>query len=314
MVTYGAGSAPPAPRASPAPPAWVPPRRRPAVLDAARTALIPLRPLTTGEILDAGFLVVRRNARLMVGLPLVIAGGTALYSLAGLGLWFLLGNTTVKGAQIALVAVMGLVGLLLLVQCLVWMTAILSRITLQTVLGPGFAPATSDVTLRSSLPLFWPILGLSLLQYLASSVIQTVVSVIYYAVLAGTLLTGSNQDVGVTGVVVATVMLFLFTALSYGYISLTVPALATESRHAPGWIGKPYRPTTVITSFERSFKLIGLRNMFRVTLVFAGAMLVSAALVTLLAVGAMAIVALFEPLGLHRRRTNAVVSGSSDPP
>ena len=49
--------------------------RRPAVLDASRTALIPLRPLTIGEILDGGFLIVRRNIRLMVGVPLVLAGG-----------------------------------------------------------------------------------------------------------------------------------------------------------------------------------------------------------------------------------------------
>lgn len=271
-----------------------PTRRRPAVLDAARTALIPLRPLTIGEILDAGFLVVRRNVRLMVGLPLVIAGGTAGYALAGVGLWVLLGNTTVKGAQVALVLAMGLMGFLLLVQCLVWMTAILSRVTLQTVLGEGFAPSTTDVSLRSSWPLFWPVLGLSLLQYLASAVIQTAVSVIYYVALGAALLAGDDGGyLGVLAVIGVSVLTFLLTALSYGYISLTVPALATESRNAPGWIGKPYKPTTVISSFERSIKLIGLRNLGRVTLVFAGAMLVSGGLVALLAIGAWGLVLLF---------------------
>jgi hypothetical protein len=39
--------------------------RRPPVLDAARAALIPLRPLTIGEILDGAFLIVRRNIQLM---------------------------------------------------------------------------------------------------------------------------------------------------------------------------------------------------------------------------------------------------------
>ena len=82
--------------------------RRPAVLDAARTALIPLRPLTITEILDGGFLIVRRNLTLMVGLPLVIAGATAAYVLAGVGLWVLLGNTTAQTAQIVLVVLMGL--------------------------------------------------------------------------------------------------------------------------------------------------------------------------------------------------------------
>jgi hypothetical protein len=47
--------------------------RRPPVLDASRTALIPLRPLRIGEILDGGFLIVRRNVRLMLGLPLAVA-------------------------------------------------------------------------------------------------------------------------------------------------------------------------------------------------------------------------------------------------
>jgi hypothetical protein len=56
--------------------------RRPPVLDAAPTALIPLRPLTISEILDGGFLIVRRNISLMIGLPLVVAGGMAAYVLA----------------------------------------------------------------------------------------------------------------------------------------------------------------------------------------------------------------------------------------
>jgi hypothetical protein len=267
--------------------------RRPAVLDASRAALIPLRPLTITEILDGGFLVVRRNARLMIGLPLVIAGGTAVYLLAGLGLWFLLGNTQVPWARIVLLVVMGLAGFLLLVQCLVWMTAILARLTLQTVLGEGFAPATTEFSLRSSLPLFWPVLGLSLLQYAASSVIQTVVSVLYYLVLAATLLTGNGADTDGLLLVVSSVLTFLLTACCYGYISLTVPALATESRHAPGWIGKPDKATTVISSFERSFRLVGRRNLVRVTLVLAGAMVIALALVALLAVGALLVVALF---------------------
>ena len=74
--------------------------RRPPVLDAARAALIPLRPLTIGEILDGAFLIVRRNIRLMVGLPLVVAGGTAAYTLLGVGLWLPLGDTTSRTAQI----------------------------------------------------------------------------------------------------------------------------------------------------------------------------------------------------------------------
>lgn len=267
-------------------------RLRPAVLDAARAALIPLRPLTLTEILDGGFLVVRRNARLMVGLPLVIAGGTALYLLLGVGLWFLIGNTTFGAARVVLVVVMALAGFLLLIQCLVWMTAILSRVTLQTVLGPGFAPASSGISLRSSLPLFWPVAGLSLLQYLASSVIQTAFSVLYYLVLGAAAVTGSTAGTVVVAVL-ASLLAFLLTACGYGLIALTVPALATESRHAPDWIGKPFKPTTVISCFDRSFRLVGRRHLLRATLVLAGATVISIALVVLLAFGALLVVALF---------------------
>ena len=73
--------------------------------------------MTIGEILDGGFLIVRRNIRLMVGLPLVLAGGTAAYVLAGVGLWVLLGNTTARTAQILLTVALGLLGLLVLQQC-----------------------------------------------------------------------------------------------------------------------------------------------------------------------------------------------------
>lgn len=285
MVPHAVQSAPPG-RAD------LPRRTRPAVLDASRAALIPLRPLTVTEILDGGFLVVRRNARLMVGLPLVVAGGTALYLLLGVGLWFLLGNTTFGAARIVLVVLMTLGGFLLLIQCLVWMTAILSRVTLQTVLGPGFAPATGGMSLRSALPLFWPVAGLSVLQYLASSVIQTAVSLLYYLVLGAAAVTGSESGTVVVAVP-ASLAAFLLTACGYGLIALTVPALATENRHAPGWVGKPLKPTNVITCFDRSFRLVGRRHLLRATLVLAGATVISVALITLLAFGSLLVVLLF---------------------
>ena len=46
-------------------------RSRARRLDAARSALIPLRPLTIGEVMDASVLIVRRNAGRMVLAPLV---------------------------------------------------------------------------------------------------------------------------------------------------------------------------------------------------------------------------------------------------
>jgi hypothetical protein len=49
----------------------------------------------------------------------------------------------------------------------------------------------------------------------------------------------------------------------------------------------------VFTSFERAFKLIGASNVVRVALVMGGAMLISAALVGLLAAGLLALIVLF---------------------
>ncbi len=282
------------PMSSSMPYAGRPARRRPAVLDASRTALIPLRPLTIGEILDGAFLIVRRNVRLMLGLPLVVAGGTAIYVLFGVGLWLLLGNTTARTAQIALTVVMGLVGLLLLQQCLVWMTAILSRVSLQTVLGPGFAPSTDAVTLRSSLPLFWPVLGLSLLQYLLLNAAQTALTLLYYGALLGVTLAGVEDDtVGIVVVGLISLLTFGLAMLVYSYLSLTVPALSTESRHAPAWIGKPGKPTTVVSSFGRAFGLVGKKNLVRVALLFAGMFGICVGLVLVAAFGAAAILYLF---------------------
>ncbi len=237
---------------------------------------------------------MRRTVRLMVVLPLVVAGGAAVYLLAGVGLWFLLGNTTLEGARIVMVVLMGLLGTLLLVQCLVWMTAILSRVSLQTVLGEGFAPARGTVTLRSALALFLPMLGLSALQYVALSVLQTAIGILYYAVLIGVLVSGVDSEaaLGVLSVVLSLVTA-LAAALGYGYLSLTVPAFAAESRLAPGWIGKPARPTTVLTTFLRSVRLVGRPNVLRVAGIYAATAGICLGLITLVAVGALMIVTLF---------------------
>ncbi len=260
------------------------------MLDAAQTAIIPLRPLTVGEILDAAFLVMQRNARQMIGLPLVIAGGAAVWMLVGVGVWFVLGNTTVQGIQIAGVIIVGLVGLLLLVLSLVWVTALLSRSTLQTALGEGFAPA-GTLSWRSALPILGPMLGLTGLQYVAISALQTVVGVLYYAVLLAGLAFGDTG--AVVGYIAATVISFAVQALGYGYLSLTVPALANETARAPGWIGKPAKPTNPLTAFERSLKLIGLRGAGRVLAIFAGAFGVSYVVVGVLATGLYLCVYLF---------------------
>ena len=259
--------------------------------------MIPLRPLTVGEILDGAFLVVRQNVRLMIGLPLIVAGGTAVYVLAGTGLWLLLGNTTSRTAQIVLTVLMGLAGLLILQQFLVWMTAVLSRVSLQTVLGEGFAPPVTRATWRTSWPMFWPVLGLSLLQFLVISAVQSVISIAYYGAVVALALGGGGGGDDSTGQLVLlsalTLLSYLLMAVAYGYLSLTVPALATEGRRAPAWIGKPYRPTTVVSAFERSVRLVGKRNILRVGLLYGGLLLIVGGLLLLVTAGMAAIIYLF---------------------
>lgn len=266
---------------------------RPAVADAARAALIPLRPLTIGEILDGGFLIVRRNVSAMIGLPLVVAGGAAAYTLLGVGLWLGLGNTTAEWLQTVVVVLYGLLGLFVLVQCLVWMTAILSRLSLQTVLGDGFAPSVSRVTLRTSWRIFWPLLGLSMLMYVAIGLIQTGLAMLSYLVIIPVALLGGGETSIAVLTLVLSVVTFLLGAMAYALIAMSVPALALESRDAPGWIGKPRTATTVLTAFVRSFTLIGRANLIRSTLVIAGAATIALLLITLAAFGAVAVVALF---------------------
>ncbi|HLT62846.1 MAG TPA: hypothetical protein VK020_16705, partial [Microlunatus sp.] len=253
-------------------PGLAPRPRRPAVLDASRAALIPLRPLTITEILDAAFLVVRQNASRMIGLPLVVAGAAGAYLLLGIGVWFWLGETTAEWVQILTVVLYGLLGLLGLTMALVWLTAVLSRVTLQTVLGPGFAPA-GDASLRHSLRLFWPMVGLSLLQWVAASVLQSVVSVLYYVVVIGAIFVGDPSGPSAAVLMIAVTLLgYGLLAAAYSYIALTVPAYATENHNAPGWIGTPQRRTNIVTAFFRSASLIGLRNLPRAALIMAGAM------------------------------------------
>lgn len=270
-------------------------RRRPAVLDAARTALIPLRPLTIGEVLDGAFLIVRRNFGAMLGLPLILAGALAAYILIIVVAWIILGETTSDLAGTVVAVLMGVVGAFMLIQCLNWVSAVLCRVSLQTVLGPGFAPNHQQVGLRSALKLFWPMLGLALLHYVALMAIQTAIGMIFYALTFAGIAINPNIDESWLLVlsIMVSIVTFLASALAYGYLALTVPAMAVESRHSPGWIGKPMRPTNPITAFQRSFQLVGRSNLMRVTAINAATLLICVLVIGLLTVGFFGLLALF---------------------
>ena len=142
--------------------------------------------------------------------------------------------------------------------------------------------------------MFWPVLGLSLLQGVAASVVQTIVTLLYYAVGLGVVLAGIDDDnLAVVGLILVTVVTYALAVVLYGYLSLTVPALATESKNAPGWIGKPARPTNPVTAFERSVRLIGVRNLVRVGLIYGGLVLVCLAVIILVGGGVIVMIALY---------------------
>lgn len=266
------------------PAAPVGPARRPSVLDASQVALIPLRPLTIGEILDAGFLILRRDARTMLGVPLAVSGATVLYVFAISALWSLLGNLTGTAARTVLIVLGALLGVLLLSVCLSWMTAVLSRVGLQAALGPGYAPdATMDW--RRARSLFWPMLGLSILQGLAGYAVQWVVTIVWYAGLLGTFAaTGvtTSPTMAVVSATVWSLVALLVYGAAYSYLFVVVPAWSLEGESMPAWIGKPAKPTNVVSAFGRAIVLVGWRDLLRASLVVVATTVLS--LITALAV------------------------------
>ncbi len=79
----------------------------------------------------------------------------------------------------------------------------------------------------------------------------------------------------------------------YGYLSLTVPALAAESRRSPAWIGTTAKPTNVISAFERSVRLVGKKNLIRVVGVYGGLAAICVGTVLLVGLGTTGVVLLF---------------------
>jgi len=270
------------------------PGRRPTVLDASRSALIPLRPLTVGEILDAGFTVLRTNVRAMMGLPLAVAGIAGAYVLGLTALAYGLGNTSGELAQGLLLGLGGLLGVLLLAMCVAWMTAVLTRASLHTVLGDGFAP-DSRISWREARAMFWPMVGLSLLTGVAATVVNSVTSVIYYLALIPMLVTGADSPAGIvlSTALSALVGLALYS-VTYSYISLAVPAWTVENAAMPGWIGKPARRTNIVTTFGRSIVLIGLRNLPRAAAVLAAVATIAVLVAGVVYLGVLLVLVLYS--------------------
>lgn len=267
----GAPFAPPVVTAFAAPAAPVRPRR-PSVLDAERTAAIPLRPLTMIEVLDAGFLVLRRRPQAMLGLPALVALALVLQGLATVWGTWLLGEQRGQVAQV-LFALLGWMAITVVaVVAVMWVNAVLTRVSLEVLLGPGFAPAPLRLDAGTVFRATPGILLLGLLEIAASWVVQSALGVVSYAFTP--FLVFGDATLAWVGSLLMVTTLLLVTCWAYSYLGLAVPAYMVENARTPGWIGKPYRTTNAATAFTRAFQLIGMRNAHRAALVLAGAVLV----------------------------------------
>jgi|GEM_PF-5752282 len=243
--------------------------RRPSVLDAERTAAIPLRPLTMVEVLDAAFLVLRRRPQAMFGLPALVAVALVLQALVAVWGTWLVGEQRGGFAQILFALLGWLVVSVIAVVAVMWVNAILTRVSLEVLLGPGFAPAPPRLTVRSVLRVTPGVLLLGLLEILAGWLLQTVLGFVSYGFIPFMVI--GDPTLAWIGSLVMLVVLLLVTCWGYSYLGLAVPAYMVENARTPAWIGKPYRATNAVTAFGRSLQLIGLRNAHRAALVLAGA-------------------------------------------
>lgn len=264
--------------------------KRPEVARAAEHALLPLRALTVGEVLDIGFVVVRQHARVMIGLPMVVAVLNAVWVLLLWGAWTLLDRYASVVAAWVVVGLLGLGGLLVGAVLVVWQSAVLARFSLQTVLGDGFAPSVSRITWRANLRLLAPMAAFTVLASILLTVLYYLTS---FASLVLIPFTGSGDPVlGWVGGVLLSVLLAALACWGWSYVLLAVPAYALESATAPSWIGRPQVATWVPSAFARAFVLVGLRQVPRAIVVAAAtlAMTVGAFAAVVLAVTLLGLV------------------------
>ncbi|WP_114561496.1 hypothetical protein [Desertihabitans aurantiacus] len=263
---------------------------RPEVARAAEQALLPLRPLTVGEVLDAAFAVVQRDVTTVLAPPLGLAVLLGV-ELGGLWLlWHALASTSDVLAWVVVV-LLGLLGVVVGYLLAVWVAAVVSRVCLRTVLGEGFAPATTPVTWRSSRRLLLPATGLALLAVPLSAALGWVLSLVQLVVVPFALV--EDPLWAGVGSVVAAVLMAALSCWAVSYLVLAVPCYALEGATAPDWVGRPHRPTSVPGAFGRAVQLVGIRQALRATAVTAAGV----GLVGL--VGGLALVALVSATGVY---------------
>lgn len=251
-------------------------------MDAQAGLLLPLRPLTLGEIMDIAFMLIQRNPAAMLGKPLAVSCGFGLWAGLSIALYLLVlkirGETTAAlvGGLMAIVYVVAL-GI-----AIAWLGVLISRVSAQNVLGQGFAPAFARLTWRRAIAILPSVLGFTFLAFIAFSVWTNITGfLMVFAV---------PFAFSEVAIVIVMALVLLLWVLGFGYLVSAVPAYALESAAAPGWIGKPKRATNLVTAFVRSVQLIGWRQSGRCLLLTLGSLVVASVTASACLAGALVIV------------------------
>lgn len=269
-----------------------PPRGQRRNLDDNATPLIPMRPLTVTEAMDAAFLIVRCNARAMIGLPVVVVlVGLAVALLLGVA-WLWIGQLGAQMAQnIMLVLVILAVGATFPI-IMYWLQGMLTRASLQIVMGETPAPP-SRAKFAEGLRMIGPMIAIMIEQTMALSIALSIAQTVIGLLLIATLPAIASLPVSIAPVsaVVVAVSLFLLGGLvgafAYAWLALTIPIYLAEGPSAPMWIGKPRTPTNVLNAMGRSFALPGIVNVLRIAWAFALGVVGMAILSLLVSAGAV---------------------------
>lgn len=241
--------------------------------------------------MDASFLIVRRNAGRMVLAPLVVALCLLIYSIISALVMAAVAEWSDPQAQQVIAVLLVLIGIAVMIGALMWLTAMLTRSSLVTVLGEDLVRSAPQ-TWRTALASILPMLGLGLFTYLFSLVISSVAGGISIGgmLLAARWVPTAQLDLALIGVALVASLVGLW---GYAMISLMVPTYIAENRRAPQWPGKPHHPTTVVTAATRSIALVGWRNSWRLVAAILSAAILLSVVASLLQVGISSLIELY---------------------
>lgn len=206
-----------------APPGWGGPQP-----GAPRPGVVPLRPLTLGELLDGSVSVVRRYPRPTLGPSAVVALVSTLLSVLLLALLppdvFSSASTPadpadltderiggLAAASLGSVVISSFAGLVL--------SGIITVVVGRAVLGQ---PMTAGAAWQALRPLLWRLIAVALLTGLI------VVGVVLFAAVGATVLVAVGGDAGLAGAVLVVLGALLAAAYLYVRLSLAAPALVLE--------------------------------------------------------------------------------------